>query len=76
MGKVEIINGVETINGEGFQLTLLDKVIGAARANSVRPCHSLPLVVVSNTWEQWEVTTTWHVSEWNACLFLHARQIY
>jgi NADH-quinone oxidoreductase subunit B len=37
MGKVEIINGVETINGEGFQLTLLDKVIGAARANSVWP---------------------------------------
>ncbi|WP_343634600.1 NADH-quinone oxidoreductase subunit B [Fluviicola sp.] len=37
MGKVEIINGVETINGEGFQLTMLDKVIGAARANSVWP---------------------------------------
>jgi NADH-quinone oxidoreductase subunit B len=37
MGKVEIINGVETINGEGFQLTLLDKVIGAARSNSVWP---------------------------------------
>ena len=37
MGKVEIINGVETINGEGFQLTSLDKVIGAARANSVWP---------------------------------------
>lgn len=37
MGKVEIINGVETINGEGFQLSVLDKVIGAARANSVWP---------------------------------------
>ena len=37
MGKVEVINGVETINGEGFQLTTLDKVIGAARANSVWP---------------------------------------
>lgn len=37
MGKVEIINGVETINGEGFQLTVLDKVIGAARANSMWP---------------------------------------
>ncbi|MDR0802317.1 NADH-quinone oxidoreductase subunit B [Fluviicola sp.] len=37
MGKVEIINGVETINGEGFQLSILDKVIGVARANSVWP---------------------------------------
>ncbi len=37
VGKVEKINGVETINGEGFQLTVLDKVIGAARANSVWP---------------------------------------
>jgi NADH-quinone oxidoreductase subunit B len=37
MGKVEKIHGVETINGEGFQLTVLDKVIGAARANSMWP---------------------------------------
>jgi len=37
MGKVEVINGVETINGEVFQLTTLDKVIGVARANSVWP---------------------------------------
>ncbi len=37
MGKVEVINGVETINGEGFQLATLDKVIAAARANSVWP---------------------------------------
>ena len=28
---------METINGQGFQLTMLDKVIGAARANSVWP---------------------------------------
>jgi len=37
MGKVEKIHGVPTINGEGFQLTVLDKVIGAARANSMWP---------------------------------------
>jgi NADH-quinone oxidoreductase subunit B len=37
MGKVEVINGVETFNGEGFQLAMLDKVIAAARANSVWP---------------------------------------
>jgi len=37
MGKVEVINDAETFNGEGFQLTMLDKVIGAARANSVWP---------------------------------------
>lgn len=34
---VKVIQGVETINGEGFQLTVLDKVIGAARASSVWP---------------------------------------
>ena len=37
MGKVEVINGVETFNGEGFQLGMLDKVIAVARANSVWP---------------------------------------
>jgi len=37
MGKVEKINGVETFNGEGFQLSVLDKVIASARANSVWP---------------------------------------
>jgi NADH-quinone oxidoreductase subunit B len=37
VGKLEKIHGVETINGEGFQLSVLDKVIGAARANSVWP---------------------------------------
>jgi NADH-quinone oxidoreductase subunit B len=37
MGKVEVVNGVETFNGEGFQLAMLDKVIAAARANSVWP---------------------------------------
>ena len=34
MGK---INDVDVINGEGFQLTTLDKVIASARANSVWP---------------------------------------
>ena len=34
MGKIE---DVPKINGEGFQLTVLDKVIGAARANSLWP---------------------------------------
>lgn len=37
MGKVKVDAKVETINGQGFQLTRLDKVIGAARANSVWP---------------------------------------
>ena len=37
MGKVEQINGVETFNGEGFQLSVVDKVIASARANSVWP---------------------------------------
>lgn len=37
MGKVTIDSSVETINGEGFQLTRLDKVIGAARSNSMWP---------------------------------------
>lgn len=37
MGKVEKINDVETFNGEGFQLSVLDKVIASARANSVWP---------------------------------------
>jgi NADH-quinone oxidoreductase subunit B len=37
MGKVEQINGVETFNGEGFQFSVLDKVIASARANSVWP---------------------------------------
>lgn len=37
MGKVKVDASVETINGQGFQLTRLDKVIGAARANSVWP---------------------------------------
>lgn len=34
MGKIE---EMETINGEGYQLTTLDKAIGLARANSVWP---------------------------------------
>jgi NADH-quinone oxidoreductase subunit B len=34
MGKIE---DLETINGEGYQLTTLDKAIGLARANSVWP---------------------------------------
>jgi NADH-quinone oxidoreductase subunit B len=37
MGKIKVNTDIETINGEGFQLTTLDKVIGAARANSVWP---------------------------------------
>lgn len=37
MGKVSFDAKVETINGEGFQLTRLDKVIGAARSNSMWP---------------------------------------
>jgi NADH-quinone oxidoreductase subunit B len=36
-GKAEIVQGVEVFNGEGFQLGMLDKVIAAARANSVWP---------------------------------------
>ncbi|MES2587990.1 MAG: NADH-quinone oxidoreductase subunit B [Bacteroidota bacterium] len=34
MGKIE---DLQTINGEGYQLTRLEKVLGAARANSVWP---------------------------------------
>lgn len=34
MGKID---DVEVINGEGYQLTTLDKAIGLARANSVWP---------------------------------------
>ena len=34
MGKIE---DLETINGEGYQLTTLDKAIALARANSVWP---------------------------------------
>ena len=34
MGKIE---DLETINGEGYQLTNLDKAIALARANSVWP---------------------------------------
>jgi NADH-quinone oxidoreductase subunit B len=37
MGKVTLDAKVETIDGQGFQLTRLDKVIGAARANSLWP---------------------------------------
>lgn len=37
MGKVTFDANVETINGQGFQLTRLDKVIGAARSNSLWP---------------------------------------
>ena len=37
MGKVTFDAKVETIDGQGFQLTRLDKVIGAARANSLWP---------------------------------------
>ena len=37
MGKIKVDTSLETINGQGFQLTQLDKVIGLARANSVWP---------------------------------------
>ena len=39
MGEIEVKvdHDVETINGQGFQLTMLDKAIGLARANSVWP---------------------------------------
>ena len=37
MGKVTETGSVEAINYEGFQLTRLDTVIGAARANSLWP---------------------------------------
>jgi len=39
MGEIEVKvdQNVETINGQGFQLTMLDKAIGLARANSVWP---------------------------------------
>ncbi len=37
MGQVKLVNGVETFEGEGFQLSTLDKVIASARANSVWP---------------------------------------
>ena len=37
MGKVTLDAKVETIDGQGFQLTRLDKVIGATRANSLWP---------------------------------------
>jgi NADH-quinone oxidoreductase subunit B len=37
MGKVTFDANVETIDGQGFQLTRLDKVIGAARSNSLWP---------------------------------------
>lgn len=37
MGKIKVDTSVETINGQSFQLTQLDKVIGLARANSVWP---------------------------------------
>lgn len=38
MGQIKIDESVETINFEGgFQLTMLDKVIGAARSNSLWP---------------------------------------
>ena len=35
--KVKVDETMETINGAGFQLTMLDKAIGLARANSVWP---------------------------------------
>jgi len=34
MGKIE---NLEAINGEGYQLTTLDKAVGLARANSMWP---------------------------------------
>ena len=38
MGKVKTLDAkLETINGQGFQLTSLDKAIGLARANSLWP---------------------------------------
>lgn len=37
MGKITAEGNVEAINYEGFQLTRLDTVIGAARANSLWP---------------------------------------
>jgi len=37
MGKIKVDSEMETINGQGFQLTMLDKAIGAARASSVWP---------------------------------------
>ncbi len=37
MGKITSDGDVEAINYQGFQLTKLDKVIGAARANSMWP---------------------------------------
>lgn len=37
MGKVAVVNENDAFNGEGFQLTMLDKVIAAARMNSVWP---------------------------------------
>lgn len=37
MGKITAEGSVEAINYEGFQLTRLDTVIGAARANSLWP---------------------------------------
>ena len=37
MGKVATVDPNDVFNGEGFQLTMLDKVIAAARVNSVWP---------------------------------------
>ena len=37
MGKVDVVNDVEVINGEGFQLSVLEKVVASARQNSVWP---------------------------------------
>ncbi len=34
MGKIE---NLEAINGEGYQLTTVDKAVGLARANSMWP---------------------------------------
>ena len=35
-----------------------------------------PLVVVLNSWQQWEVHTTCLVSEWNECPLHLDKQIY
>ena len=56
----------EGLEGQGFFATSLDKAVGLARANSLWPCPSPPLVAVSSSWQPWHRTTTFHALEWSA----------
>ena len=76
---VKIVDASEvpaSYDGQGFQVTTLDKAVGLARANSLWPLPFATSCCGIELWVQWVLIMIWPVLARSVLVFRHAKPIY